>query len=264
MLIERFPNKYDGGLALCAPLAGAPYQIKYLNDFRVVFDYFFPDVFSFGVADVPPDAFQNWEAVYVPAITTAILTDVQLGQGATDQLFNVIQVARDPMDPTNSAVTASVGILFYNIFGSNDLIEVARGLPYGNRNERYHGSADNAALNAGVERVTSDQAARRYVREFYQTTGRLKRPLVTLHTTLDEIVPFKHELLYRRMVNENQDRDFLTILPVQRYGHCNFTTEEILGAFALLVRKSTAPVTSEAPATSDLKIYLPLIVTSRP
>jgi len=47
LLLERYPGKYDAGLALCAPVGGSPDLIKSTYDFRVVFDYFFPTVFTF-------------------------------------------------------------------------------------------------------------------------------------------------------------------------------------------------------------------------
>jgi hypothetical protein len=65
-LIEQHPDWFAAGLALCAPADGASKQIKDAADFRVVFDYFFPDVFPFGASNVPPDAFKDWETVYVP------------------------------------------------------------------------------------------------------------------------------------------------------------------------------------------------------
>jgi pimeloyl-ACP methyl ester carboxylesterase len=62
LLAEQFPQYYDGTLCLCAPMGGAPYQVKYLGDFRVVFDYFFPSVFrdEFKAFEVPALAYQNW------------------------------------------------------------------------------------------------------------------------------------------------------------------------------------------------------------
>jgi pimeloyl-ACP methyl ester carboxylesterase len=89
MLVEKHPGKYDGGLALCGPVGGAPYQINYLGDFRVVFDYFFPDVFPFGTVDVPPDAFEDWETLYVLTIAGAMASP----PGATPQLFSVTGAA---------------------------------------------------------------------------------------------------------------------------------------------------------------------------
>lgn len=236
MLIERRPEIYSGGLAICGPVGGAPLQVKHLGDFRVVFDYFFPDVFPFGAANVPPTAFLDWDTVYVPAIAAAMASN----PAATEQLFNVTQAARDPLDPANSAISTAVGNLFYSIWGTSDLIATAGGQPFNNRFTRYTGSNNDAALNAGVERVRSDRAARAYVRKFYQTTGELERPLVTLHTTLDPVVPFKHELLYFGLAASEEDRDnqFLTVQPVPRYGHCNFTPDEVLQAFGLLVSRA--------------------------
>lgn len=234
MLLERDPNTYAGGLVLCGPVGGGPFQIKYLGDFRVVFDYFFPDVFPFGAVNVPPDAFEDWESRYVPAITQAILGH----PSETEQLFNVTRAARDPEDPTGSAITTALGVLFYSIFGTNDLKDTADGVAYENRFTFYHGSNNDFALNLGVERIKSDSGARRYIRRFYQTTGDLHRPIVTLHTRRDGAVPFTHELLYLGQVILSGHSDNLTVLPVDRYGHCNFTVEEVLGSFTILLLQS--------------------------
>ena len=45
-------------------------------------------------------------------------------------------------------------------------------------------------LNAEVERIEADGQARAYARRFYEPIGTLHGPLVTLHKTLDEVVPF--------------------------------------------------------------------------
>ena len=47
-------------------------------------------------------------------------------------------------------------------------------------------------------------------------------------------MPFGHELLYLPKV-ELFGRGQFVPLPVQRYGHCNFTTNELLGSFALAI-----------------------------
>jgi hypothetical protein len=57
---------------------------------------------------------------------------------------------------------------------------------------------------------------------------------VTLHTTLDEDVPFSHELLYLAKVRPTGRGRFIP-LPVFRYGHCNFTTQEIVFGLGLLL-----------------------------
>jgi pimeloyl-ACP methyl ester carboxylesterase len=252
MLLELHPETYHGGLSLCGPVGGTPYQIKYLGDFRVIFDYFFPLTFPFDAADVPSDAYLNWDSVYVPAITKAVNSH----KNATNQLFKVTYAARDPLDPKTSAVTSALDVLFFSIWGSNDLIEVAGGQPYGNQSTWYHGSTNDFALNSGVERVQPSSVASDYIEQFYQPSGLLQRPLVTLHTTLDDVVPFRHELIYLTRVSDAGHSQFLTILPVPRYGHCVFTEQEILGAFALLIMKSRGEVEPELggflPSISDL------------
>lgn len=233
LMIEHFPDKYDGALALCGPIGGAPYQVQYMSDFRVLFDYFFPDVFPFGMVDVPENAFLNWEN-YTQLIAAAMVSD----STATAQLYNVSGAALDPLDPTSFIGTA-VSVLFYSIWGTNDLIATAGGIPYDNQSTVYVGSFNDALLNAEIERVQSDGRARAYLLRFYQTTGELQRPLVTLHNTLDPVVPFQHEQIYSSLAASTGSSSFLTVIPVPRYGHCNFTTQEIAGAFTLLVQQAS-------------------------
>ena len=60
----------------------------------------------------------------------------------------------------------------------------------------------------------------------YETNGDLSIPLVTIHTTADDVAPFAHELLYLPKVDTSARGLFLPV-PIQRYGHCNFTATEI-------------------------------------
>ena len=241
-LFERFQGKYDGAVALCAPVGGSADFIKYAYDFRVVFDYFFPTVFTFppnqageqpfGAIDVPQAAFQFWESVYVPRIIAALSGNPL----ATAQLFNVTKAAIDPSDPT-SVVETAVLLLSYGIFGANDLIATSGGVPYDNRTTTYVGSADDAALNAGVERIQSDGRARAYAKRFYEPIGNLHDPLVTLHNVLDPLVPFQQEIEYQGLVTKKKSA-FLTVLPVARYGHCDFTAGEVIDAFSLMIQQA--------------------------
>jgi len=238
MLIEKYPENYTGGLAMCGPLAGMPYQVKYFGDFRVVFDYFFPYIFDFGFADVPENAWLNWEN-YQLDIASAIANN----PGLTDQLFNVVKVAKDSDDAgMNSAVEAAQKILAYSILGYNDMKSKAGGNPYGNCWTWYWGSENDWRLNMGVERVRASWRAKRFVSKYYETTGKLEKPLVTLHTTDDPIVPYRHELIYLAKVLKNGSFENFVAIPAFNYGHCTFTTEQVMGAFAILVWKSTGEV----------------------
>lgn len=225
MLVEKHPDIYDGGLAMCGPIGGMPYQLQYLADFRVVFDYFFPGVLPGNVAEVPPEAWQAWETVHVPAIIGAFSSNPL----AAGQLFNVIFHEPYPGDPIDTAGR----VLYYSIWGTNDLLATAGGMPYGNQDTIYWGSYDDAALNAGVDRVESDGRARAYVRRAYQPTGELAVPLVTLHNLVDPAVPYQHEILYYGKAAPSGL--FFPLMAAAPYGHCLISHDEFLGAFTFLV-----------------------------
>lgn len=240
MLIERDPSPYAGALALCGPLGGANTEIDYVGDFRVVFDYLFPQVFDFGVVDIPASALQNWEG-YKATVKAVLAAEPE----KAEQLFRVTGVARDPNLPTDIATfEATERLLRYNVGGFADLVQVAGGNPYDNQNRTYAGSSNDAALNRGVERVTASPAARNYLNQFYQPTGRLTRPLVILHTRQDPIVPFMHALEYVQAAERADADDQLSAFAVNRYGHCNFTTSEVLGSIVLLMDRADVSLSS--------------------
>src|ERR1044072_2762126 len=104
--------------------------------------------------------------------------------GATTPFFSVTRAAVDPSSFTTlirTAVETALDVLFYSIWETPDLIATAGGIPYDNRFTLYLGLTNNLALNLRVERIKGDRGAENYARMFYQTTGNLKRPLVTLH-----------------------------------------------------------------------------------
>jgi hypothetical protein len=151
-----------------------------------------------------------------------------------NELFRVTGAALDTNDPTTGIETA-LEVLSFNIWGSNDIIDVSNGNPYGNLSTSYRGSSNDFSLNRNVERVKSDRPAVDYMKRYYDSNGNLTRPLITMHTTLDGSVPFQHELIYFQKVARAGRLENLTVLPVYRYGHCNFTDQEMLSALGLML-----------------------------
>jgi hypothetical protein len=155
---------------------------------------------------------------------------------AAFELFSVTDAVVDPTDPT-TAIETALSLLAYPIFGANDLIATAGGIPYDNRSTTYNGSADDAALNAGVERIQSDGRARAYARRFYEPTGNLHDRLVTLHNLFDPVVPFQHQIEYSSRVAQNKRTELLTVQSSASYGHCEFTPGEVIQAFTLMIQQ---------------------------
>jgi hypothetical protein len=240
----RSVEAYDGGMALCGPVGDFRRQLEHLGDFRVVFDYYFPGVMPGSAVGVPDpvetitDA--RWEALQGES-RAALAADPE----AADQLFRVTGVALDEGD-SESLASAAVDVLRYSFFGTNDATAVLGGNAFGNTGRSYSGSDDDEALNEGVERFTADPTALTNVESRYETSGRLRVPLVAMHTTRDPIVPFWHQALYEEKVILAGSGSRITVLPSQQYGHCRFTLPELVAAFSSLV----VAVTSQNLATS--------------
>jgi pimeloyl-ACP methyl ester carboxylesterase len=229
--VEQAPRVFSGGLATCGPVGDFRRQVDYWGDFRVLFDYFFPNLIPGNAVDVPAITQAQWKATYVPAITAAFVAR----PGRLDKLLRVSRAPFDPMDP-QTKIEASLGILWYNVFATNDAKQKLGGNPYDNSRRLYLGSGEDFRLNLLVDRFHADPAALLEIEAAYQTSGKLAAPLVTLHTTADPIVPYWHEPLYS--VKALASSGLLHAnLPVFRYGHCGFRAEEALVGLGLLVLK---------------------------
>jgi hypothetical protein len=91
-----------------------------------------------------------------------------------------------------------------------------------------------AFVNAYAGRFTATPDAAAYLDRYYSPTGRLASPTVTLHTTRDPLVPFFHEVAFANAAGGTGSATNLLQRSVDRYGHCAFTTAEMLDAFGAL------------------------------
>ncbi len=232
LAVEQAPGLYDGGLATCGPLGDFRQQINYFGDFRVLFDYFFPGTLPPTAISIPASVPLNWENVYVPVISARLAQDPL----AAAALMRTSNAAFDTADLTTIGQT-TLGVLWYNVFATNDAAAKLGGNPFDNTQRWYSGSRNDLRLNRLVARFPASPTALGNLGA-YQTSGQLTVPLVALHTTADEIVPYGQARTYAAKVQTSGAGRF-TLLPIQRYGHCNFTSQEVLTAFAVLVLQVT-------------------------
>lgn len=80
----------------------------------------------------------------------------------------------------------------------------------------------------------------------YEPSGFLQRPLIALHTTRDEVVPFGNTADYAARVASAGARSLLTPKRVARYGHCDFRAPEVLSAFSAPVSGAGTPLVEAA------------------
>ena len=230
--LETYPQVFSGGLAACGPVGNFRAQINYMGDFRVIFNYLFPGVLPGKATDIPQSVIDNWDAVYKPAVKAAVAANPTAAA-------ELIRVARVPtgQNPANNE-DAIVSLAWYSVFATNDATTQLGGQPYDNIGKWYTGSSNDLRLNLMVERYAAAPNAVLSLQK-YETSGLLTKPLVTMHTTGDQIVPYWHEPLYRTKVDNAGTAAMHTNVPISRYDHCNFTANEVLFGFALMVLKAT-------------------------
>lgn len=264
LAVERHPDQFAGGLALCGPIGSFTGQVNYWGDFRVLFDYFMDlprhDILPGTAISIPESLMTNWESVYAPRVLASLI----FRPFATKQLMTV---SKAPYDKADNATIAesSLGILWYNVFATNDAVEKLGGSPFDNHNRKYKGSYSDYWLNRRVARFTADPAALAEIAANYETSGVLVSPLVTMHTTGDPIVPAWHQTLYAKKVLGNNPLSPYLSNEVSRYGHCSFTLAEVENGFGLLAalvmgqQPVMVPMTSidssEAQSAGDTYYY---------
>jgi pimeloyl-ACP methyl ester carboxylesterase len=234
LLAERSPTLFSGVVAACGPIGDFRQQINYFGDFRVLFDYFYPGQIPASPVNIPPSLLASWTNPN-PAISSALasspISATQLISVALDS--SLIPIVRAAASRT---ISTTQNLLWYNILATNDARAQLGGNPYSNIGRVYTGSSDDAALNAGVQRFDADQAALAALAR-YQTTGRVINPLIVLHTTGDDVIPFSQATLYMQKVGRARN---VTLIRVNTYGHCAFGSFDLLSAFSMLVQQATS------------------------
>jgi pimeloyl-ACP methyl ester carboxylesterase len=235
LAVEQRPDVFAGGLAACGPIGSFPGQINYFGDARATFNYFFPGVIPGDPFD-PDAALVNVWTEYYDLVVKPI---VMAPQNRT-RLDEWARVARLPFDADNYLVTVEQSVkdaLRYSVVNLQDAAVTLGGFPYDNTKRWYTGTSNDLALNLSVPRKAASPAAIATMTSAgYSTTGVLQRPLVTLHTLRDQQIPYWQEQLYS--LKTLASGSYLTRhvnIPVDRFEHCNFTPDEVLASFAIML-----------------------------
>ncbi|PNY81974.1 alpha/beta hydrolase [Deinococcus koreensis] len=130
---------------------------------------------------------------------------------------------------------------------------------YGNQGRTYRWTTGEAptpeevAFNAALVRVSPDREPNppRWdgVRWLPRVNGEIGVPVLTMHTTGDFYVPFKHQQLYRRAVDANGHGGLLVQRAIRAAGHCEFNAAELVEGFNALVAWEK---TGQKPAGDDV------------
>jgi pimeloyl-ACP methyl ester carboxylesterase len=234
-LAERFPKHYDGVLAACGMVGGTPAQIDYVANVRVLFDALFPGVLPGGLFDNTVLESDDVWALVAPAVGADLLSATALAS-----VMNATFGTPIPGNSLPEFVGSLVTALTFDIRGFSNVLDLTQGRPpFDNTEVMYRGSpipGHDAVINATVARHTAHPRAARYMKQYYEPSGRLEVPVLTLHNALDPLVPVLHEAWLEKAADAAGYSANLVQLPLgETYGHCAMDISEVLNAFGALV-----------------------------
>ncbi|GIU93396.1 MAG: alpha/beta hydrolase [Acidimicrobiia bacterium] len=263
--IERFPGIYDAAVPACPVGAGVPRAFDGTLAIASGFDAVFGWPGTWGTpADVRDDL--DFESEVLPVLLGAFFSD-----GGAARFEFIRRVTGVPIGPEWPFTD-----FFFVTEARAELERRAKGSPVQNATHIYSLSeADRSALTAmglteaqidgwlaamNGSRVEADPGSRRYLRQYADYTGRLRRPVVTLHTVVDALVPPAHISAYNQTLAQAGSSDLVFNAWTTGFGHCNFTPAQVLTAVAVAERwakEGVAPTEADFPAELGFTAFAP-------
>jgi len=218
--LERYPEVYAGAMPMCGPLSPAlDFFEDRVFDMLVTFEYYFPGTVG-------------------SAVETA--ADFKFSFAGSDKIREALKASPEKSAMFarryNVTLTELPGVLSFWQAIMKELKERTGGNPFDNRNTIYSGFDDDAAVNRGVKRYAADPKAREYVRQYYTPTGRVSDPVLTVHTTYDQLVPARDVSYYDVTSGIAGTADFFVARFVVANGHCNISPPRTAAAFDALLQ----------------------------
>jgi hypothetical protein len=293
-LLEREPDRFDGGVAMCGVLGGTvALADQYLDLVFVLRELLAPGAFAVSGGDDPQAAVDVLGSAAVAAQGTpagrarlalaAAVAGIPAWAGAGSPRPDAADVGSQQAALFDNLGTVAPFAVFLRAelagrFGGEPATNV--GVDYaallagsdaaGTVAALYERAgldldADLAAL-AAADRVTADPAARAAAAELVTLDGGLEDPLLTLHDEGDALATAQHERAYADAVVRAGSQDLLRQVWTARAGHCIFTPAETVAALDVVVDRietgswpSTGAAAMNARAEAlgaDLNVHL--------
>lgn len=241
LTIEKYPKLFHGALSICGPIGNFYQQMQYNGDFHVLFNYFFGNYLAavgknigtpLGVSE---DVMWDWKTGTLKNEIGAIL----LSQPSKmKQLIKCAGVTANT-DDNYAMMTAILECLRFNIMLTNDIINRVNGVPFNNKYTWYRGSDNDWKLNRQVQRIrTSSYYTAKNNAKKWETSGKIEIPVVAIHTTGDNVIPFWHNPAYRLKTFVNGNSLLHSGIPVNNYGHCAIEESHVIAALVILITKT--------------------------
>ena len=263
-LLENYPGAFAGGLARCGVVASWKTLLGQLYDMRAAYNVLTAgtpyalageqDIRRSALSTTPPADSRMDVKTYgwaqLARIATPVLALFEAAKKAPDGreariLRQVAAIGGFEVDPGSIAFPLVTVTL-----GADDMAATAGGLPYGNIGKVYASGtmtpAEAAALNRNIQRVAASPKAISYMTRWHEASGRIDDPLVTMHNSIDSLVPYAQETRFAATVSKAGRsqrlvayavpplRAPLPVGSVEAYTHCGFTPMQTKAAWTAL------------------------------
>lgn len=243
-LAEQTAGHFDGYLAACAVGAGASRAWDGAVASSLAYDATFGWGASWGsVGDVRDDL--DFEAAVLPKLIPEVSNPLNFGRF---EFIRLVTGAAPSALPSPSYPAWLLTNMYFSTEGRAELERRAGGPVGQNLTHTYSLSAADKAylailgvnadallaeMNAG-RTIAAPAFARNYVEHWADYSGLIKKPVLTLHTQTDTLVPVSHESAYAATVAAVGRNDLLAQTFTTGIGHCNFTGPQLLTAIGAL------------------------------
>ncbi len=259
-LIEQHPQAFAGAVSMCGVTQGWLSLIRQMADMRAAYNlltqgtpYALPgekDVTRSALPVLPPvdsktpgDAFREQQKMKILMPIFALFQAAKTNPAGSEAriIRQVAAIGGFASDP------AALGAPLYSAaLGMDDIVATMGGRPVVNIGKVYDPpemtATEKAAFNRRIQRFSAEQKAIVFARKWHEATGRYRVPLVTVHQTIDALVPFSQSQALGRIVAKAGNRARLvqyavppTRFPLpgglEGYTHCGFTPQQNAGAF---------------------------------
>jgi pimeloyl-ACP methyl ester carboxylesterase len=231
--LEHYGDQYDGALAACGAVGGEEI-IDYLMSWTALAEYTsgVPFPIGEGSAKMTPVLLQE-----VPKALGSPDAPTQKGKAFASAVKNLTGGPR----PFFAEGFKEQYVVNFGLLLLDPDRKTLPGRAATNEGVTYDvddtlGITD-AQLNAGIRRLKADPEARSASAhpDAVPTTGKITKPLLTIHGTGDLFVPITQERSYRQKVDAVGKGDLLVQRAIRAGGHCKFSDAEYTAAFNDLV-----------------------------
>ncbi|MHB0704972.1 alpha/beta hydrolase family protein [Roseomonas mucosa] len=237
--IELYPGSYDGALLTSGVLAGGTEGYGYRTDLRAVYQYYChnhpgPDEPQYPLNIGLPAGQRMTGKELAERVEACTGAGKPAAERSPEQARNLAAITAVTRVPERTLVSH----MNWATFLYRDIVAERLGgrSPFGNEGVRYTGSADDAALNAGVARLQADPQAVAELAEDSDLTGKVTIPTLTLHAIDDPTAFVEHESHYRAVREKAGTAALLVQTFTREHVHSKLHTPEYAAAFAALSR----------------------------